>query len=291
MRRAFGGPAAGRPGSSQTPKQFAIGGLVCANRCAAFYTRVLWREVLATTYYWRHDPATPKLATWWGMATSGYFGDAVAAHSYIAQHAHPTDRWSSVERYDPAMDRQARDDERTDAGLKLAYEPAPSPVARALPDRTQAAAAPMPTGLITNVAPGSAAALVGVQRGDTLVSVDGEPLRVVFARLDREDKAKAKGEPVTATARTAPPVLQVRSQGGKLIAITTRKPYKTTGVQAVSWHSKGGAAMAPGLHTELLYLRLDGFKLHTGVYAEKAIRESAQAVALPPNPSWPDPAK
>lgn len=260
------------------------------------------REVLATSYCWRGDAATPKLATWLGIPTSGYFGGTDAADNYIAAHRHPADTWSSASPYDAAVERDTRDEYSDGWGIRLAYEPAAGntaaqPLQNAIAQQQDG---PAHIGVISNVAPGSAAALAGVQRGDTLVSIDGEPLAALFARAAKNDKSKTadktadkavaiKTATLQALTKNTPTVLVVRSQTDKLITISTRKPYKTTGVQVVTWYTHGGTAMAPGLRTEMLYLRLNHFAQHTGLHAEADIRKSAQAVQYPANVNLPDP--
>jgi C-terminal processing protease CtpA/Prc len=254
------------------------------------YTPVRYaREVLATTDYWRGDAATPELTPWWGIPTSGYLGGVAAADSYIAAHVHPADKWSGASAYDAAVDHDLREAQSDSWGIVLAHEPTventgaqPLHHARASHDD-----APVNLGTIANVAQGSAAALAGVQRGDTLVSIDGEPLLALLARLRENAKAKsAEKNPTlrTFTLKTATTLL-VRTQAGQLIHVKNRKTYTSMGVQAVTWHTLGGSAMAPGLRAEMLYLRLNHFAKHTGVHAEAEIRKSAQALR---HPNWSD---
>jgi C-terminal processing protease CtpA/Prc len=248
------------------------------------------RELLAHHYYWRDDPATPKLASWLGIPTSGLIGDTDAAHRYITAHANPADTWSGASSYDATVSKEMRDAQGSGAGLRLEYEKTKgSAPAKTKPDSQQ----PLPTGLIASVDTGSAAALAGVQRGDALVSIDGEPLRAMLERLDQEEKSSAnsKNQVVPQSApliKKPPPVLLIRTISKKLITITTRNTYPTTGVQAVAWFTKDGTPTPPGLRSETLYVRLNKFTPHLGVYAEAAIRKSAQAAVFSPNSRWPD---
>lgn len=157
------------------------------------------------------------------------------------------------------------------------------------------------TGVISNVAPGSAAELAGVLRGDTLVSVNGEAYLDLVARLVQTSgeppvrgKVKASLEPA-AKNDTVKNALVVHTADGKTITVTGRKPYKTTGIQSVAWYTRGGTQVAPGLRSEVLYLRADTFTPHVSVQAEAEIRKSAQAAAqqgpnsvVPDASMWPD---
>ena len=270
----------------------------------------LAREVLATSYYWRTDAATPKLESFMGIPTSGYLGGADAAHAYIRAHAHPADKWSGAESYDTAFDADERAEQSDTWGLRLEQQPI-----TVVPGNAAHGNAIQPfedlrgvdvkngirhTGVITNVAPGSATALAGVQRGDTLVSVNGETYLDMVLRLVPESGLSFAADPantaseVAAEDKAKKKVLVVRTAPGKTITVTDHKPYKTTGIQSVAWYTRGGTLVAPGLRSEVLYLRADAFTQHLGVYAEAEIRKSAQSAAqqapisaVPDASTWP----
>ena len=92
--------------------------------------------------------------------------------------------------------------------------------------------------------------VAGVQRGDTLVAVDGIPWAQWRAALDKTPASKS------ATSLT------ISNRGGTLITLNKRATFADTGVQQVAW-----------LANKMLYVRLSGFKENADIYMTKELKE------------------
>ena len=220
---------------------------LAANDLQVFTPARYARELLGKHYVWMEDPATPQLS-WWPFA-----GATADPDDVIRKYAHPKDPWSGA--YLPTADDMEDETKGQQRGFGVIMI---NQLSRSLPSTSATAPEVAPTndGRVTDVKVGSPAALAGVQRGDTVVVVNGMPWAQWYAR---------RTTPTTTSNTTAakpPPSLVIRASNGALITLDKKATFADTGVQQTAW-----------LPNKTLYVRLDSFKEHTAVHLSKALQK------------------
>ena len=220
---------------------------LAANDLQVFTPARYARELLGKHYIWMDDPATPPLG-WWQLA-----GAMADPDDVIRKYAHPKDPWSGA--YLPTANDKEDDTKGQQRGFGVIMI---NQLSRSLPP-TSTDAAPTNGGRITDVKAGSPAVLASVQRGDTVVVVNGTPWAQWYAR---RVTPTTSSNTTTTTAAKPPPSLVIRARNGALITLDKKATFADTGVQQTAW-----------LPNKTLYARLDSFKEHTAVHLSKALRE------------------
>jgi hypothetical protein len=197
------------------------------------------RELLGKHYIWMDDAATPPLG-WWPLKDTW-----AEPNDIIRQYANPQDPWSNADALTDERKENERISKKQGFGLGLASQAIEPQPGAALGATGKPPSAAQTARRVTDVKVGSPAALAGVQRGDTLVEMDGQPVT----------------EWLAGNAKRAA-TLGIRTRSGAVITLTQRGTFPDTGVQQVSW-----------LDDHHLYLRLDHFGPDTALYLAKALRE------------------
>ena len=227
---------------------------LAANDLQVFTSARYARELLSKHYIWMDDAATPPLG-WWPFA-----GATADPDDVIRKYAHPKDPWSGA--YLPTAEDKEDETKGQQRGFGVIMTnqlptSLPPTSADAATAANAANAAPTNSGRVTDVKVGSPAASAGVQRGDTVVAINGMPWAQWYARRTTPTPTNTSNT----TDAKPPPSLVIRGRNGALITLDKKATFADTGVQQTAW-----------LPNKTLYVRLDGFKEHTAVHLSKALQ-------------------